>query len=180
MDSLSKQEDEASSEYDKSELGRRRGALTGTVAVIRVGGATETEIAERKDRVDDAVSAVRCAMAEGIVAGGGTTLARLADKVEAIGSNGALILSEALRQPFRIILDNAGANPDKWLPKMLERKRGYGVDVKNPTKLVDLMSIGVIDPVMVTKMAVQYAVSEAGANITMGALIVDIPQEVKT
>lgn len=172
------------SAYDKNQLEKRRGALKGTVAIIKVGGATETEIEEKKYRVDDAVAAVRAGMADGIVPGGGVTLARIATELKTLEDPteqaGAQLLAHALIQPFRTIITNAGANPDKWLPLVQEAKFGFGVDVTDPTKLVDLMAIGVVDPVMVTKKAVQYATSVAGTNITMDALIVDVPKEVTT
>lgn len=171
---IKQQEKNAKTAYDKSELARRRSLLTGSVAVIRVGGASDTEVEEKKYRVDDAVAAVRCAMAEGIVPGGGTTLLRIAKDMRK-DTKGARLLSNALEQPFKIILDNAGVKPRKLRRHVLKTPMGFGVDVKNPDKLVDLMAAGVVDPVMVTKKAVQYAVSVAGTCITMGTLITDIP-----
>ncbi len=171
---------QASSEYDRENLEKRRAALSGKVAVIKVGGATETEIEEKKYRVDDAVAAVKAALEEGIVAGGGVTLINLASEIKVVGTDsvaaGAQILKNALEQPFRILLQNAGQNPDEWLPKIRAAKPGMGVDVNNPTNLVDLKSAGVVDPARVTKGAVQNAVSIAGTIETMGALVVDVPE----
>jgi chaperonin GroEL len=177
---LDAQIDRATSEYDKENLEKRRAALSGKVAVIKVGGATETEIEEKKFRVDDAVHAVKAALAEGIVAGGGLTLINLADNIKSEGSDsvaaGAQLLKNSLEQPFRILLENAGLNADEWLPQVKKGKAGQGVDVSDASKLVDLKTAGVVDPARVTKEAVQNAVSIAGTSMTMGALVVDVPE----
>jgi chaperonin GroEL len=172
----------ATSEYDKENLEKRRAALSGKVAVIKVGGATETEIEEKKYRVDDAVAAVKAALAEGIVPGGGVTLVNLtaaittsSDDDDAVTA-GKHLLKKALEQPFRILLTNAGLNADEWLPQVKAGKAGQGVNVNDPRKLVDLKAAGVVDPVAVTKQAVQNAVSIAGTSMTMGALVVEIPE----
>jgi chaperonin GroEL len=171
----------ATSEYDKENLEKRRAALSGKVAVIKVGGATETEIEEKKFRVDDAVHAVKAALAEGIVPDGGVTLINLADEIKIAGSDsasaGAQLLKTALDKPFRILAENAGYNPDEWTPQIRAGKSGFGLDVNNPAKLVDLKAAGIIDPVAVTKQAVQNAVSIAGTSMTMGALVVDVPEK---
>lgn len=172
----------ASSEYDKENLEKRRAALGGKVAVIKVGGATETEIEEKKFRVDDAVHAVKAALAEGVVPGGGVTLINLTSTVATTASDddsvaaGKQLLVKALEQPFRILLSNAGLNADEWLPQVKSGKPGAGVDVNSPTKLVDLKTAGIIDPARVTKEAIQNAVSIAGTSMTMGALVVDVPE----
>lgn len=173
---------QSTSSYDKENLEKRRAALSGKVAVIKVGGATETEIEEKKFRVDDAVAAVKAALDEGIVPGGGVTLINLIPKVsintgdDSTITAGKQLLQRALQQPFRILLSNAGINADEWLPQVKAGKPGYGVDVNSPTKLVDLKEAGVIDPARVTKEALQNAVSIAGTAMTMGALIVDVPE----
>lgn len=175
------QADAAKGGYDRSNLESRAAALSGKVAVIKVGGATETEINEKKDRVDDAVHAVKAALAEGIVSGGGVTLVNLAssisidDKDDSVAAGKALLV-RALEQPFRILLGNAGLNADEWLPQVKAAKPGMGVDVNDPSELVDLKSVGVIDPVAVTKQAVQNAASIAGTVETMGALVVEVPE----
>ncbi len=173
--------DNAGSEYDKENLESRRAALQGKVAVIKVGGATETEIEEKKFRVDDAVAAVKAALDEGIVPGGGVTLIDVSKVIKVAGSDseaaGAQILKNALEQPFRILLSNAGLNPDEWLPQVKAAKAGQGVNVNNPTKLVDMKTSGVVDPARVTKEAIQNAVSIAGTSMTMGALVVDVPEK---
>lgn len=172
----------ASSEYDREQLEKRRAALSGKVAVIKVGGATETEIEEKKFRVDDAVAAVKAALAEGIVPGGGVTLINLTSAIVASNDDdaavaaGKMVLKNALEQPFRILLSNAGLNPDEWLPQVRAAKPGHGVNVNNPTALVDLKANGVVDPARVTKEALLNAVSIAGTSMTMGALVVEVPE----
>jgi len=171
---------EAADSLDRDQLNDRRAALQGKVAVIKVGGATETEIEEKKFRVDDAVAATKAALEEGVVPGGGVTLVNLADtKLSGEGSflSGGDILLRALEQPFRIILENSGQNADEWLPQVKKSKRGMGVDVTKPDKLVDLKTAGVVDPKRVTREAIQNAVSIAGTAMTMGALIADVPKD---
>lgn len=183
---INAQIEQATSEYDKENLEKRRAALSGKVAVIKVGGATETEIEEKKFRVDDAVHAVKAALDEGVVVGGGVTLINLSTNVKKSGSAldssviaGEQLLVSALEQPFRILLTNAGLNADEWLPQVKAGKAGFGVDVNEPNKLVDLKAKGIIDPTRVTKEAIQNAVSIAGTSMTMGALVVDVPKEDK-
>ena len=171
----------AKSEYEKENFQKRAAALNGKVAVIKVGGATETEIDEKKFRVDDAVHAVKAALEEGIVTGGGVTLVNLAQTITSTDDNttivaGSTILRTALEQPFRILMENSGINADEWLPLVKSGKPGQGVNVNNPTKLVDLMANGIVDPARVTREAIQNAVSIAGTGMTMGALVVDIPE----
>lgn len=177
---IAAQADSASSEYDKENYDKRRAALSGKVAVIKVGGATETEIEEKKFRVDDAVAAVKAALDEGIVAGGGVSLINVTAAVTKVEDGtvhaGKQILVSALEQPFRILLANAGLNADEWLPLVRKGKPGQGVDVNKPGKLVDLKTSGVVDPARVTKEAVQNAVSVAGTAMTMGALVTDVPE----
>ena len=181
MKQIAAQSSAASSEYDKENLDKRAAALGGKVAVIKVGGATETEIEEKKYRVDDAVAAVKAALDEGIVAGGGVTLINLANDIKVTGNDGAAagaqLLKNALEQPFRILLNNAGLNADEWLPQVRSGKPGYGIDVNNATKLVDMKAVGVVDPARVTKEALQNAASIAGTAMTMGALVVEIPEK---
>ena len=181
MKQIAAQSSAASSEYDKENLDKRAAALGGKVAVIKVGGATETEIEEKKYRVDDAVAAVKAALDEGIVPGGGVTLINLASEIKVTGNDGAAagaqLLKNALEQPFRILLSNAGLNADEWLPHVRSGKPGFGIDVNNATKLVDLKTVGIVDPARVTKEALQNAASIAGTAMTMGALVVEIPEK---
>ena len=180
INQIKAQIDASTSEYDKENLDKRRAALSGKVAVIKVGGATETEIEEKKFRVDDAVAAVKAALDEGIVAGGGVTLLNISKDIVSNGNDsltaGKQILKNALTKPFFELMNNSGLNPDQWLPKILEAKDGQGIDVNNPTALVDLKIAGVVDPTRVTKEAVLNSVSIAGTAITMGALVVDVPE----
>lgn len=181
MDQISAQADNASSEYDKEQFEKRVAALSGKVAVIKVGGATETEIDEKKFRVDDAVAATKAALADGIVAGGGVTLVNLSAAINADGADsisaGRQILKSALKQPFMQITANAGLNSDALLAQVEAAEPGFGINVNSPEKgLVDVKKDGVIDPARVTKEAVQNAVSIASTAATMGALVVDIPE----
>jgi chaperonin GroEL len=150
--------------------------------VIKVGGATETEIEEKKYRVDDAVAAVKAALDEGIVPGGGVTLVNLVFAITPSTEGGAVLMGQSLlfrafEQPFRILLENSGMNPDEWLPLVRKAKPGFGINVADPTELVDMKKAGIVDPVRVTREAIQSAVSIAGTAMTMGALVVDIPEK---
>jgi chaperonin GroEL len=180
IEQINKQIDSASSEYDKENLEKRRAALSGKVAVIKVGGATETEIEEKKFRVDDAVAAVKAALDEGIVAGGGVTLANLSEaiKIESTDKlvDGKQILKTALLRPFYELMHNSGLNPDEWWPQ-IRSKKGWGIDVNNPGKTVDLKAKGIIDPTRVTREVIQNAVSIAGTAMTMGAVVVEVPEK---
>ncbi len=167
----------SNSEYEKGELNKRAAALKGRVAVIKVGGATETEIDEKKYRVDDAVAATKAALDEGIVPGGGVTLVNLSKKLKDDNA-GATILKNALKAPFIQITENAGLNSQALLAQVETAKDGQGVNVMAPEKgIIDLKKAGVIDPARVTREAVQNAVSIAATTITMGALIVDLPEK---
>ena len=167
----------ATSDYDREQYEKRAAALSGKVAVIKVGGATETEIDEKKYRVDDAVAATKAALDEGIVTGGGVTLVNLADQLEEKDA-GAKIVKNALKAPLLHILENAGLNAQALLAAVENAKPGQGINVMEPEKgLQDLKKAGVIDPARVTREAVQNAISIAATAITMGALIVEIPEK---
>ena len=177
IDQIKSQAGIATSDYDREQLDKRAAALSGKVAVIKVGGATETEIDEKKYRVDDAVAAVKAALLEGIVPGGGVTPINLASKITG-DSAGAEIMRNALLMPFKQLATNAGLNAEALLAQVQEAKPGYGVDVANyQGKLIDLKKAGVVDPAMVTYQAIQNAVSIASTAMTMGALVVDIPEK---
>lgn len=167
----------AKTDYEREEFEKRAAALSGKVAVIKVGGATETEIDEKKFRVDDAVAATKAALAEGIVTGGGVTLVNAAAKLSDVDA-GARIVKNALKTPFVHIMENAGLNAQALLAEVEAAKPGMGINVMSPEKgLVDLKKAGVIDPAKVTKEAVKNATSIAATAITMGALICEIPEE---
>lgn len=184
IEQIAEQLKEPASEYDKEQLQGRSAGLAGKVGVIKVGGVSETEIEEKKFRIDDAVAAVKAALQDGIVAGGGVTLLTLSKMLQVKHSDpsimaGIELLKKTLQQPFRTLMNNSGINPDEWIPKILTEGSlvGQGVDVNSPTKLIDLKASGIIDPTRVTKEAVKNAVSIAGTAMTMGALIVDVPVE---
>ncbi len=178
---ITAQAQNSSSNFDKDQLNKRAAALSGRVAVIKVGGATETEIDEKKYRVDDAVAATKAALAEGIVPGGGVTLVNLAAGIKTDGGDsvaaGRQVLKNALKQPFLQITANAGLNSEALLAQVEAGEPGYGVDVNHPEAgLIDVKKAGVIDPTRVTKEALQSAVSIASTAATMGALVVDVPE----
>ena len=171
------QAEAATSDYETEQYNKRAAALAGRVAVIKVGGATETEIDEKKYRVDDAVAATKAALDEGIVPGGGVTLVNLAKNIKD-KSAGAEILKAALKAPFTQIMENAGLNSQALLAQVEAAADGQGINVMKPeVGLVDLKKDGVVDPARVTREAVQNAVSIAATTITMGALIVDLPEK---
>ena len=158
----------STNEADKEYFSQRKASLAGRVAVIRVGGSTETEMIERRYRVDDAVAATKAALKEGIVSGGGVTLAYISWLLHDIPGEGAQVLAKAFEQPFRILMENSGLVAERWLHQISADK---GIDVRNPDKLVDMKKAGVIDPVVVTKQAVENAISIAATAMTMGGLI---------
>ncbi|HMS32136.1 MAG TPA: chaperonin GroEL [Candidatus Saccharibacteria bacterium] len=179
IDTIAVQAANAGSEYDKENYDKRRAALEGKVAVIKVGGATETEINEKKDRVDDAVAAVKAALDEGIVSGGGITLVNLSSVLDDDQSAGAQILREALLQPFIQLMNNAGLNSQALLALVQGSKdHGLGINVSDSEpKLKDMKKAGIVDPARVTREAITNSVSIAGTGMTMGALVVDIPEK---
>ncbi|MFZ1523031.1 MAG: chaperonin GroEL [Candidatus Saccharimonadales bacterium] len=179
IDTIAVQAANAGSEYDKENYDKRRAALEGKVAVIKVGGATETEINEKKDRVDDAVAAVKAALDEGIVSGGGITLVNLSSVLDDDQSAGAQILREALLQPFIQLMNNAGLNSQALLALVQGSKdHGLGINVADSEpKLKDMKKAGIVDPARVTREAITNSVSIAGTGMTMGALVVDIPEK---
>lgn len=174
---IQSQAEMATSDYERGEFEKRAAALSGKVAVIKVGGATETEIDEKKFRVDDAVAATKAALSEGIVAGGGVTLLNVSKSIKG-NDMGAKIVCEAMKAPFVTIMENAGLNAQALLAQVESAKDGMGVNVMKPEEgLIDLKKAGIIDPARVTREAVQNAISIAATTITMGALIVDVPEK---
>lgn len=181
IDTIAMQAMNAGSEYDKENYDKRRAALEGKVAVIKVGGATETEINEKKDRVDDAVAAVKAALDEGIVSGGGITLVNLSSMLNDDKSPGAEILKQALLQPFIQLMNNAGLNSQALLALVQGSKdHGLGINVASEysePKLQDMKKAGIVDPARVTREAITNSVSIAGTGMTMGALVAAIPEK---
>ncbi len=180
---LKSQSNVATSKWDKEKLDKRIGRLSGGVAVLEIGAATETEMKEKKGRVDDALNATRAAMAEGVVAGGGVALLRaseslrkLAGKLSDEESVGVKIVRDALAIPSRQIADNAGEDGSVVVSKIREGKGNFGFNARTNT-YEDLMKAGVIDPVKVTRNAIQAAGSIAGLVLTTETLVCDIPEE---
>lgn len=169
---IEEQSKNADNNYNKDRYKQRAAALGGKVAVIRIGGVTETEIEEKTFRVDDAVHAVKAALAEGIVPGGGATLYHLASTLQD-NSMGATLLHDALLMPFNILMANSGLEAAAYTSQLNETT---GVDVRSG-QVVDLKEAGIVDPTLVTKEAIQNAVSIAGTAMTMGALIIEEPVE---
>ncbi|MGH8432404.1 MAG: chaperonin GroEL [Solimonas sp.] len=174
--------EDTTSDYDKEKLQERLAKLAGGVAVIKVGGATEVEVKERKDRVDDALNATRAAVEEGIVPGGGVALLRAAFKLSVKGDNedqnvGIAIIRKALEAPIRQIVENAGVEGSIVVGKLRESKdENYGFNAQTE-QYVDLISEGIIDPVKVVRVALQDAASVAGLLITTEAAISEIPDD---
>ncbi|HEV2600686.1 MAG TPA: chaperonin GroEL [Candidatus Babeliales bacterium] len=177
----------SSSDYDKEKMQERLAKLSGGVAVIKVGAATETEMKEKKDRIEDALAATRAAVEEGIVAGGGVALLRAQKAVEALTVPGALpgeqimgaqIVRRALEEPMRIIASNAGAEASVIVARVKEQTGSYGFDAKNHA-FVDMIAEGIIDPAKVTRSAIQNAASIAGLLLTTEACIFELPEEKK-
>ena len=171
------------SDYDKEKLQERLAKLAGGVAVIKVGAATETEMKEKKDRIEDALSATRAAVEEGIVAGGGVALlaAQSAlDKLQFSGDEqfGLQIVRRALEEPLRIIAANAGFEPSVVVNRVKELKNNNGFDAK-AGEYVDMIAQGIIDPAKVTRSAIQNAASIAGLLLTTEATICDVPEQKK-
>ena len=173
--------EETTSDYDREKLQERLAKLIGGVAVIRIGAATETEMKEKKARVEDALNATRAAVEEGIVPGGGVALIRCMkalDKTDASGEekNGIEILKRALSEPLRQIAENAGYEGSVVYRKVLEGKGDYGFNAETD-KYENLMAAGVIDPTKVVRFALQNATSVSGLMITTEALVTEKPEK---
>ena len=180
---IRKQIEETTSDYDREKLQERLAKLAGGVAVIKVGGATEVEVKERKDRVDDALNATRAAVEEGIVAGGGLSLLKAAgalDKVKTANADqkaGVDIVRRALETPIRTIANNAGVDGSVIVGKLKEGKSSAeGYDAQSD-KFVDMFKAGIIDPTKVVRTSLQNAASIAGVLITTEAMVADAPED---
>jgi chaperonin GroEL len=170
------------SDYDKEKLQERLAKLAGGVAVLYVGAASEVEMKEKKDRVDDALHATRAAVEEGIVAGGGVALVRAKKTLEKITTDnldettGVQIVNKAIEAPLRTIVENAGGEGSVVINKVLEGKKDFGYDAKSE-KYVDMLKVGIIDPKKVTRIALENAASVAGMILTTECALVDIKED---
>ena len=172
--------EKSTSDYDKEKLQERLAKLSGGVAVINIGAATEVEMKEKKARVEDALHATRAAVKEGIVAGGGVALIRASEKINSKDLSGdevigAQILQKALEGPMRQILSNAGLEPAVIINEIKRKKGNNGYDARDD-KYVDMVKAGIIDPTLVTRTAVENAASIAGLLLTTEAVITDKPE----
>jgi chaperonin GroEL len=175
--------EETTSDYDKEKLQERLAKLAGGVAVIRVGGATEVEVKEKKDRVDDALHATRAAVEEGILPGGGVPLLRAAKALQAVKSDnddqrtGVDIVRRAIQSPARLIVENAGLDGSVVVGKLIEHKDyAFGYDAQRG-EYGDLYKLGIIDPTKVVRTALQDAASIAGLLITTEAMVAEKPKK---
>jgi chaperonin GroEL len=175
--------EETTSDYDKEKLQERLAKLAGGVAVIRVGGATEVEVKEKKDRVEDALNATRAAVEEGIVPGGGVALLRAKKAVGRIQDEnpdvqaGINIVLKALESPIRQIAENSGVEGSIVVGKIMDNKsETYGFDAQGE-KYVDMIEAGIVDPAKVVRTALQDAGSVAGLLVTTEAMVAELPKE---
>ncbi|HME29251.1 MAG TPA: chaperonin GroEL, partial [Pseudolabrys sp.] len=175
--------EDTTSDYDREKLQERLAKLAGGVAVIRVGGATETEVKERKDRVDDAMNATRAAVEEGILPGGGVALLRAVDALKRLTTenedqkHGVDIVRKALQTPARQIAINAGADGSIVVGKIIDKDQySYGFDAQTG-EYGNLVTKGIIDPTKVVRCALQDAASIAGLLITTEAMVAEIPKK---
>jgi chaperonin GroEL len=174
--------DISTSEYDKEKLQERLAKLSGGVAVIKVGAATETELKTKKFKVEDALHATRAGVEEGIVPGGGTILLRASFKLDDIECEdederiGVKIVKKALEEPLRQIVANAGLEPSVVVNKISESKDGIGLNAETG-EYVDMIKAGIVDPAKVTRSALQNASSIAGLLITTDCMVADKPKE---
>ena len=182
VNQIKSQIDSTTSDYDREKLQERLAKLAGGVAVLYVGAASEVEMKEKKDRVDDALHATRAAVEEGIVAGGGVALVRaqaVLSKIKtenADEATGVQIVSKAIESPLRTIVQNAGGEGSVVINKVLEGKNDFGYDAKTDT-YVDMLKAGIIDPKKVTRVALENAASVAGMILTTECALIDIPED---
>ncbi len=182
VNQIKAQIESTTSDYDKEKLQERLAKLAGGVAVLYVGAASEVEMKEKKDRVDDALHATRAAVEEGIVAGGGVALVRaqaVLSKIKtenADEATGVQIVSRAIEAPLRTIVENAGGEGSVVINKVLEGKKDFGYDAKTD-QYVDMMKAGIIDPKKVTRVALENAASVAGMILTTECALIDLPEE---
>jgi chaperonin GroEL len=180
---IRRQMEETESSYDKEKLQERLAKLSGGVAVVKVGAATETEMKDKKLRLEDAINATKAAVEEGIVPGGGTTLAHLAPVLEAWAHSnlkdeeltGALIVARALPAPLKRIAENAGQNGAVIAERVKEKDFNIGFNAST-NEFVDMLEAGIVDPAKVTRSALQNAASIAGMVLTTECIVVDKPE----
>jgi chaperonin GroEL len=175
--------DDTTSDYDREKLQERLAKLVGGVAVIKVGAATETEMKEKKARVEDAMHATKAAVEEGIVPGGGVALLRVVDAINAVKAEGDVrtgvnIIKRAVEEPFRQIVFNAGLEGSVLLNEVRAKGGTFGFDARTG-EMVDMLEAGIIDPAKVTKQALQNASSIAGLMLTTEALVSEIKEDEK-
>jgi chaperonin GroEL len=180
---IKQQIEETTSDYDKEKLQERLAKLAGGVAVIRIGGATEVEVKDKKDRVDDALNATKAAVEEGILPGGGAALLYATKALAGlVGDNedqnaGIAIVRKAIQAPIRQIVENCGLEASIVVGKLLEQKSNtFGFDAQSE-KYVDLVESGIVDPTKVVRIALQDAASVAGLLITTEAMVADRPKK---
>jgi len=181
INQIKKQIEETESNYDREKLQERLAKLAGGVAVIKVGAATETELKEKKHRFEDALSATRAAVEEGIVPGGGVTYLNIIPALDGIGEtpdeqHGAAIVRRALEEPLRQIAENAGLEGSVVVERVKNMEKGWGLDALTG-EYVDMVKAGIVDPVKVTRSALQNAASIAGMLLTTEALVVEKPEK---
>ncbi|MCA0151755.1 chaperonin GroEL [Winogradskyella vincentii] len=182
VNQIKAQIDTTTSDYDREKLQERLAKLAGGVAVLYVGAASEVEMKEKKDRVDDALHATRAAVEEGIVAGGGVALVRAKKTLEKLETEnldettGVQIVNKAIESPLRTIVENAGGEGSVVINKVLEGKKDFGYDAKSE-KYVDMLKAGIIDPKKVTRIALENAASVAGMILTTECALVDIKED---
>ena len=182
VNEIKAQMETTTSDYDKEKLQERLAKLAGGVAVLYVGAASEVEMKEKKDRVDDALHATRAAVEEGIVAGGGVALVRAISVLQKLTTEnldettGVQIVAKAIESPLRTIVENAGGEGSVVIAKVLEGKKNYGFDAKTDT-YVDMLKAGIIDPKKVTRIALENAASVAGMILTTECALTDIKEE---
>jgi chaperonin GroEL len=182
VNQIKSQIESTTSDYDKEKLQERLAKLAGGVAVLYVGAASEVEMKEKKDRVDDALHATRAAVEEGIVAGGGVALVRAIEVLKKLTTDtldeatGINIVAKAIESPLRTIVENAGGEGSVVINKVLEGKKNFGYDAKSET-YVDMLKAGIIDPKKVTRIALENAASVAGMILTTECALVDIKEE---
>mgnify|MGYP001312778137 FL=1 len=182
VNQIKNQIESTTSDYDREKLQERLAKLAGGVAVLYVGAASEVEMKEKKDRVDDALNATRAAVEEGIVAGGGVALVRSQKTLQKISDvnldevTGIQIVSRAIESPLRTIVDNAGGEGSVVINKVIEGKGDFGYDAKADT-YVDMLKAGIIDPKKVTRVALENAASVAGMILTTECALIDIKED---